>query len=136
MSENIPIINNGILIINAIPSHIKMGHWILLYVKFNQIMYFDSFGMDPMFYDKRLIKYCNRYKNLIIANRKTIQSEKSFVCGAYCIYVCYKLSEHQNISKIISSISYKNKLKNDSNDFSFVMKLVGGNCSIILCLCL
>ena len=56
-------------------------HWIALYVKNNDITYFDSFGVEHI--PQEIIKFIGR-KN-IIANIFRIQAYNSIMCGYFCI---------------------------------------------------
>ena len=56
-------------------------HWILLYVKNNDITYFDSFGVVHI--PKEIIKLIGR-KNVIV-NVFRIQAFDSIMCGYFCI---------------------------------------------------
>ena len=56
-------------------------HWILLYVKNNDITYFDSFGVVHI--PKEIIKLIGR-KNVIV-NIFRIQAFDSIMCGYFCI---------------------------------------------------
>ena len=56
-------------------------HWILLYVKNNDITYFDSF--DLVHIPKEIIKLIGR-KNVIV-NIFRIQAFDSIMCGYFCI---------------------------------------------------
>ena len=56
-------------------------HWIALYVKNNEAIYFDSFGVEHV--AKEIIKLI-RHKN-IKTNIFRIQSNNSIMCGYFCI---------------------------------------------------
>ena len=86
---------NGVYSKDNLPNKIKDGpyvinldeysdigiHWIGLYVKNNDITYFDSFGVEHI--PKEIIKFIDR-KN-IIANIFRIQAYDSIMCGYFCI---------------------------------------------------
>ena len=60
-------------------------HWIALYVKDNEITYFDSFGVEHVFKEiKRLIGHKNIKTNIFI-----IQADNSIMCGYFCIRFIY-----------------------------------------------
>ena len=56
-------------------------HWIVLYVKANNIVYFDSFRVENV---PKGIKNFTRNKNIII-NIYRIQVYDSIMCGYFCI---------------------------------------------------
>ena len=86
---------NGIYSRDNLPNKIKDGahvinldvysnvgtHWIALYVKNNDITYFNSFGVEHI--PKEIIKIIGR-KN-VIANICRIQAYDSIMCRYFCI---------------------------------------------------
>ena len=71
----------GAYIIN-IDEYSDIGtHWIALYVKNNDITYFDSFGVEHI--PKEIIKFIKN-KN-IKTNIFRIQAYDSIMCGYFCI---------------------------------------------------
>ena len=80
--DNLPkAIKNGAYVIN-LGEYVDVGtHWIALYVKNNEVIYFDSFGVD---YVPKEIKRLIRHKN-IKTNMFRIQADNSIMCGYFCI---------------------------------------------------
>ena len=75
-------IRDGAYVI-ALDEYSDIGtHWVALYVKNNDIIYFDSFGVEHI--PKEIIKFIGR-KN-VIANIFRIQAYDSIMCGYFCIY--------------------------------------------------
>ena len=86
---------NGVFSINNLPKKIKDGayiinldeyadvgtHWIALFCNRNEIVYFDSFGVEHV--PKEIKKFINN-KN-IIASIFRIQANDSVMCGYFCI---------------------------------------------------
>ena len=86
---------NGVCSRDNLPNKIKDGayvinldeycdietHWIALYVKDNDITYFDSFGMEHI---PKEIKAFIRNKN-VKTNISRIQAYDSIMCGYFCI---------------------------------------------------
>ena len=63
-------------------------HWIALFVKTNEGIYFDSFGIDHI--PKEINKFTGN-KN-IISNIFILQAYDSIMCGYYCIeFINYML---------------------------------------------
>ena len=87
--DNLPNkIKDGAYVIN-LDEYSDIGtHWVALYVKNNDITYFDSFGVEHI--PKEIIKFIGRpsfsallHKN-VIANIFRIQVYDSTMCGYFC----------------------------------------------------
>ena len=80
--DNLPNkIKDGAYVIN-LDEYSDIGtHWIALYVKNNDITYFNSFGVEHI--PKEIIKIIGR-KN-VIANIFRVQAYDSIMCGYFCI---------------------------------------------------
>ena len=80
--DNLPkTIKNGAHAIN-LDEYADVGtHWITLYVKSNEVIYFDSFGVEHV---PKEIKRFIGHKN-IKANIFRIQEDHSTMCGYFCI---------------------------------------------------
>ena len=80
--DNLPNkIKDGAYVIN-LDEYSDIGtHWIALYVKNNDITYFNSFGVEHI--PKEIIKIIGR-KN-VIANICRIQAYDSIMCRYFCI---------------------------------------------------
>ena len=80
--DNLPkTIKNRTYIIN-IDEYVDVGtHWIALYAKNNEVIYFDSFGVDHV---PKEIKRFIGHKD-IKTNIFRIQTYSSIMCGYYCI---------------------------------------------------
>ena len=74
-------IKNGAYVINLDEYPDAGTHWIALYVKNNEVIYFDSFGVEHV---PKEIKGFIRDKN-IKTNISRIQADSSIVCGYFCI---------------------------------------------------
>ena len=109
--KNEPIFN-GVYSRNNLPNKIKKGafnlnlneykntgtHWVFLFVKTNEVIYFDSFGIEHI--PKEINKF-TRSKELgsavgsnkkIKANIFRIQAQDSIMCGYFCIeFINYML---------------------------------------------
>ena len=80
--DNSPtIIKNGAYVIN-LNEYANVGtHWIALYVKNNEVIYFDSFGVEHVPKEiKRFIRHKNTKSNIF-----RIQADDSVMCGYFCI---------------------------------------------------
>ena len=80
--DNLPnIIKDGAYVINLYEYSNIGTHWIALYVKNNDIIYFDSFVVEHI--PKEIIKFIGR-KN-VMANIFRIQAYDSIMCRYFCI---------------------------------------------------
>ena len=78
--NNLPKIKDGAYVINL--EYKSIGtHWIALYVNANNIVYFDSFGVEHI--SKEIKKFIGN-KN-ITTNIYRIQAYDSIMCGFICI---------------------------------------------------
>ena len=103
--------DNGVYSRNNLPNKIKKGsyvinldehkntgtHWVSLFVKTNEVIYFDSFGVEHIpkeinkFIDTTSSSSLERNKK-IIANIFRIQAYNSIMCGYFCIeFINYML---------------------------------------------
>ena len=80
--DNLPkTIKNGAYVIN-LDEYADVGtHWIALYVKHNEVVYFDSFGVEHV---PKEIKRFIGHKN-IKTNIFRTQADNSVMCGYFCI---------------------------------------------------
>ena len=80
--DNLPNkIKDGAYVIN-LDEHSDIGtHWVALYVKNNDITYFDSFGVEHI---PKEINAFIRNKNIKV-NIFRIQAYDSIMCGYFCI---------------------------------------------------
>ena len=76
-----PKTENGAYVIN-LDEYADVGtHWIALYVKNNEVIYFDSFGVENV---PKEIKRFTGHKNTK-TNKFRIQADNSILCGYFCI---------------------------------------------------
>ena len=80
--DNLPkTIKNGSYVINLDEYEVAGTNWIPLYVKDNEITYFDSFGVEHVPKEiKKLIEHKNIKTNIF-----RIQADNSIMCGYFCI---------------------------------------------------
>ena len=80
--DNLPkTIENGAYVIN-LDEYADVGtHWIALYVKNNEVIYFDSFSVEHVPKEiKRLIRHKKTKTNIF-----RMQADNSIMCGYFCI---------------------------------------------------
>ena len=87
--NNLPkIIKKGAYVINLDEYENTGKHWIALFVKTNEAIYFDSFGIEHI--PKEINKFIGN-KN-IISNIFRIHAYDSIMCGYFCIeFINYML---------------------------------------------
>ena len=74
-------IKNGAYIINLNEYADAGTYWISLYVKNNEVIYFESFGVEHVAKEiKRFIRHNNIKTNIF-----RIQADNSIMCGYFCI---------------------------------------------------
>ena len=81
LRDNLPKVKDAVYVIN-LDEYSNIGtHWVALYVKNNDITYFDSFGVEHI---PKEIKIFIKNKN-IKTNIFRIQAYDSIMCGYFCI---------------------------------------------------
>ena len=74
-------IKNRAYVINLDEYPVVGKHWIALYVENNEVIYFDSFGVEHVLKEiKRFIGHKNTKTNIF-----RIQADNSIRCGYFCI---------------------------------------------------
>ena len=111
---------NGVFSRNNLPKKIKDGayvinldeyadvgtHWIALFCNKNEIVYFDSFGVENV---PEEIKKFIRNKN-IKANIFRVQANSSIMCGSFCMgFIDFMLAgkELTNFTSLFSPYDFK-----------------------------
>ena len=108
-------INDGVYVINLDKYKDTGTHWIALFCKKNEIVYFDSFGVEHI--PEEIKKFIGNRN--IKANIYCVQANNSEMCGYFCIgfidfmLVSKKLIDYTNL---FSPYDFN---KNDSIIFSY-----------------
>ena len=114
---------NGVFSQDNLPNKIKDGayimnldeysdfgtHWVALYVKNNDITYFDNFGVEHI--PKEIIKFIGN-KN-IKTNIFRIQAYDSIMCGYFCIGFIDFMFKGKTLTEYTNLFSPNNFKKND-----------------------
>ena len=95
---------NECLVLNTDNSENSGTHWTCLFIKKNKLYYFDSFGFEPPLEVRKYYKCKERYYNSF-----KIQQNNEEICGHYCIYVLYKLSNGFDFCEILDELVRLNK---------------------------
>ena len=129
-SENEPRFN-GVFSRHNLPKKIKNGeniinldeytdvgtHWIALFYNKNNIIYFDSFGIEHI--PKEIKKFIGN-KN-IISNIFRIQSNNSIMCGYFCIGFIDFMLAGKKLSNFTNLFSPNNFEKNGNIILKYFM---------------
>ena len=99
-----------------LPNKIKLGaymvnlqdylgpdtHWIALYIKINEVIYFDSFGVEHVPKEiERFIGHKNTKTNIF-----RIQTDNSIMCGYFCIVFIDFMFAGRSLIDFTSLFSY------------------------------
>lgn len=95
------------------------SHWVALYFTNDKCEYFDSYGLPPLFNDM-MSKISNNSKE-ILWNQQTIQSDKTTVCGQYCIMYILLRCRNYSLYEIVNIFSPHNLELNDHIVNEFIM---------------
>ena len=110
-------IKDGAYVIN-LDDYSNIGiHWIALYVKNNDITYFDSFGVEHI--PKEIKKFIDN-KN-IIANIFRIQAYDSIMCGYFCIWFINFMFKGKNLTAYTNIFSPNSFKRNDDIILNYFM---------------
>ena len=85
---------NESLVLNLDESVGPGTHWVCLFRKNCENVYFDSYGLKPPI---ELQKYCGKP---ILYQSHQLQNYEQIICGHYCIYVLFKLSKGDSFKDI------------------------------------
>lgn len=101
------------LIINMDKSKDPGSHFVLMYVKHQNIYYFDSYGFGPL--HQEILDFKKKQKCSLSFNVQQIQSENSYFCGLFCFG--FLLAKDRKISTSdFLKLFYKSNSNLDKND--------------------
>jgi hypothetical protein len=105
LNKNNKTTNSECLILNIDHSSNNGTHWTCLFIKNGIMYYFDSYGFEPPLEVRDYYEGKERYYNSF-----KIQQYGEVICGHYCIYVLYQLSNGYNFYDILDElVRLKNK---------------------------
>ena len=94
-------INNGAYVIN-LDEYADVGtHWIALYAKNNEVIYFDSFGVEQV--PKEIKRFIGHKNTKTIVFR--IQADNSIMCACFCIGFIDFMLENKSLIDFTSLFS-------------------------------
>ena len=111
------------LIINTISSHTKVGHWVVIYMKsVDEVYYFDPLCEGQPRINRNIKKFLfSVYKN-VYCNAVSIQSKQSSSCGLFCILFVRFVKTRDDYINFISMFKRVHLKENDK----IVTKLLFG----------
>ena len=92
--------NNECLVLNIDDSSNEGTHWTCLFIQNNICIYFDSFGFPP---PVEVEQYCYQI-NERCYNSDRIQKAGQVICGHFCIYMLYKLSNGFDFYRVLDEL--------------------------------
>ena len=107
--DSLPKIKDGTYVININEYSDIRTHWIALYVRNNNVTYFDIFGVEHI--TKEIKTFINN-KN-IKTNIFRIQAHNSVTCGYFCIGFINFVLAGKTLTEYINLFSPNNFKKND-----------------------
>ena len=122
---------NGVYSRDNLPNKIKDGayvihldeysdigtHWVVLYVKNNDITYFDSFGVEHV---SKEIKAFIKNKN-VKTNIFRIQAYGSIMCGYFCIGIINFMLKEKSLTEYTNHFSPNDFKRNDDTILNYFM---------------
>ena len=107
--NNLPKLENGAYVINLDHSENTGTHWIVIFMKNNEVIYFDSFGVE--YVPKEIMeKIGNRN---IKTNIFRIQDNNSIMCGYFCILFIGYMLNNKTLTHFTNLFSPWDFKKND-----------------------
>ena len=107
--NDLPKLKNGAHAINLDHSENTGTHWIVIFMKNNEVIYFDSFDVE--YIPKEIIEKIGN-KN-IKTNIFRIQENNSIMCGYFCILLIEYMLNNKTLTDFTNLFSPSNFKKND-----------------------
>ena len=107
--NSLPKLKNGEYVVNLDHSRNTGTHWIVIFMKNNEVIYFDSFGVE--YIPKEIIKFIGN-KN-IKSNIFRIQDDHSIMCGYFCILFIEYVLNNKTLTDFTNLFSPWDFKKND-----------------------
>ena len=101
----------GAYVINLDHSKNEGTHWIVIFIKSNEVIYFDSFGVEHL--PEEIIKSIESANKNIKSNIFRIQGYNSIMCGYFCILFTEFMLDSKSLTEFTNLFSTYDFLKND-----------------------
>ena len=126
-------LTHGFILVNTDKRKDEGTHWLLIYRNTELTIYFDSFGLPPIYEEFYLFIDSNFFYN-----KQQLQNETSALCGVYCLYFALQLCLGESLTQIRNRF-VKNTYINDriicslfKKHFTYLPHNIGMKC-IRLC---
>lgn len=108
-------------IVNTDPKNKPGQHWVAFYLPSKNLTgeFFDSYGNPPSYYEDIFQLFANGLSLKLKYSPQQLQSEKTNVCGYYCIYYLMNRCRGMNMYSIIKPFS-DNHMNNDQFVYDYV----------------
>ena len=107
--NNLLKLKNGAYVINVDHSENTGTHWVVIFAKSNEVIYFDSFGVE--YIPKEITKKIGN-KNIKTSIFR-IQDNSSTMCGYFCILFIEYMLNNKNLTDFTNLFSPWDFKKND-----------------------
>ena len=100
-------------IVNTQDSDQPGEHWVALFFKNNEAVYFDSYGLPPLQHHilPFLESNCRRWS----MNSMRLQGDYSMLCGVYCIYALHYLTLGYPMDKLLTLQFHPQRFDDNDN---------------------
>ena len=96
--NTINIYEDFLCVFNNKPSTVLNGHWILMYYKDGQLLYYDPLCLAL---SKEVVSFFKKFRNAqILKSNLQTQGFKMTSCGYFCLYMSLKLCIKPNLQNI------------------------------------
>ena len=113
--NNLPDLKKGVYIINLDHSENTGTHWVVIFMKKDEVTYFDSFGVE--YIPKEIME---RIKNKKIKTSIfRIQDNNSIMCGYFCILFIEYMLDNKTLNNFTNLFSPWNFKKDDDINKSY-----------------
>jgi len=101
-------------------------HWVCLWIRANDVLYFDSFGFPPPVNVENFYSRLSSviHMNPLLVNSKQIQNINSGFCGEYCLFFLWFCSRHPKWSGPNLLRYFQNVFDSDVEDNLKILKNV------------
>ena len=107
--DNLPKLKKGAYVINSDHSKNTGTHWVVIFVKKDEVIYFDSFVVECI--PKEIMEKIGN-KNIKTSIFR-IQDKNSITCGYFCILFIEYILNNKTLTDFTNSVSPWNLKKND-----------------------
>ena len=106
--NNLPKLQKGAYVINLYRSKNTGTHWVVIFVKSHEVIYFDSFVVE--YIAKEIMK--SMLNKIIKTNIFRIQDYDSIICGYFCISFIEFLLKNKSLTDFTNLFSPYDLKKN------------------------